>query len=64
MNTIEIKLSNKEKASFSMEGWCECKVLAEHCFKTSEFKNDEECNCGVIKHHYHGGVCGKITQIG
>lgn len=26
--------------------------------------NDGECSCGIHKHHWHCGRCGKITQIG
>ena len=28
------------------------------------FANDNECICGVNKHHYHCPVCGRISQVG
>ena len=28
------------------------------------FKDDAECYCGCVKHHYHCTTCGMITQIG
>ncbi len=28
------------------------------------FKDDAECYCGCIKHHYHCTNCGRLTQVG
>ena len=39
--------------------WCKCdSVLG------SDFYDNDECDCGVSKHHYHCLNCGKVTQIG
>ncbi len=49
----------------SGEVWCDCPEKdKERCSMGCEFRGNGECACGVYKHHYHGGVCGKITQIG
>jgi hypothetical protein len=29
-----------------------------------DFRDDNECDCGVEKHHYHCTVCGGVWQIG
>lgn len=45
--------------------WCKCdENSSDKCFTRSTYFGDGECDCGVEKHHYHGGVCGGITQIG
>lgn len=54
------------------EEWCTCegeqdsKGLSEaiKCHETSNYVKNGLCPCGTYKHHYHGGICGKITQIG
>jgi hypothetical protein len=28
------------------------------------FKDDGDCYCGIIKHHYHCTKCGFVTQVG
>jgi hypothetical protein len=40
--------------------WCKC----EDEQVSVDFRDDNECDCGVEKHHYHCTVCGGIRQIG
>ena len=42
--------------------WCE--NVKEHGFENSFYMPDNTCQCGIEKHHYHCGKCGKVTQIG
>lgn len=46
--------------------WCGCEgENKQKCFEHATYVSDHECDkCPVEKHHYHGGVCGKIVQIG
>lgn len=50
------------RAVVLIKRWCECNV--EPPIEEWIFKEDEECKCGVKRHHYHCGVCGGITQTG
>jgi len=43
------------------KSWCECK---EEGPSTWLFMDDNACECGVQKHHYHCTVCGKVKQVG
>ena len=49
------------KATILIEQWCTCKGSA---FGDEIFQNDNECKCGVNRHHYHCPQCGGITQVG
>jgi len=31
---------------------------------TGEFVDDDQCTCGVKRHHYHCTHCGCVTQVG
>ena len=45
--------------------WCECvESEKEKCFENASYRNDNECECGIAKHHYHGSICKKVVQIG
>lgn len=46
--------------------WCSCRGEAEQekCLLRSTYFENHACDCGVEHHHYHGGLCGGITQIG
>ena len=41
--------------------WCECKSSNEG---DVIYASDNQCICGVGKHHYHCSGCGAIEQIG
>jgi len=45
---------NLEKAE-----WCECGKS-----QWAIHKEDNVCECGIGKHHYHCEFCGKVVQIG
>lgn len=71
LEVIDVIMNDEEKAehakAMAEEVWCDCEgdEAKQKCFDTCEFMVENgECNCGVWKHHYHGGVCGKIVQIG
>lgn len=38
----------------------------ENCcsMKHTIFKDNGQCSCGINKHHYHCGICGKVCQVG
>ena len=38
--------------------WCECDKEVDYCFA-----DDDECVCGIAKHHYHC-TCGNVIQVG
>lgn len=40
--------------------WCEC----DDPHETFDYRADDECECGVEKHHYHCRACGGVFQIG
>ena len=43
------------------QGWCECdKSITLQWY----YKEDNSCQCGITKHHYHCPLCGGVTQIG
>jgi hypothetical protein len=50
----------------NIEAWCDCREGEEQqkCFDNAEFIPDGRCKCGIYKHHYHGGTCGKVVQVG
>ncbi len=74
IEVVSVIMNDAEKAehkkAVAQEVWCDCEETgnasqAEKCFNTCEFMVDNgKCPCGVWKHHFHGGVCGKIVQIG
>ena len=42
--------------------WCECKSPNED--GDVIYASDNQCICGVGKHHYHCSTCGGIEQVG
>jgi hypothetical protein len=42
--------------------WCDSGQQP-HDASFHSYPQDDECSCGVRKHHVHG-VCGHITQVG
>jgi hypothetical protein len=42
------------------EIWCSCNDDR----VSVDFRDDEECDCGIEKHHYHCTACGGLYQIG
>ena len=42
--------------------WCECKGTEN--VDDIIYATDNQCICGVGKHHYHCPKCGAIEQIG
>ena len=43
--------------------WCECKSSTENVGDII-YASDNQCICGVGKHHYHCPTCGGIEQVG
>ena len=41
--------------------WCRCNYNDDRYII---FKDDNECECGTIKHHYHCARCGRVNQVG
>ena len=46
--------------------WCECEGNDKFNQKIAEviYASDNQCICGVGKHHYHCPTCGGIEQVG
>lgn len=52
------------KATVLIKRWCDCECTIEESWEEEIFKDDGECKCGVIQHHYHCQKCGGLTQVG
>jgi fumarylacetoacetate (FAA) hydrolase family protein len=42
-----------------VQSWCQCQSG-----KIGDYREENQCTCGISKHHYHCPVCGGVTQIG
>ena len=55
---VDAELEASLKAAQEFE-WCDCGKSTD-----SDFRDDDECDCGIEKHHYHCTNCGHVSQIG
>ena len=44
--------------------WCECNAVEPENVGDIIYASDNQCICGVGKHHYHCSTCGGIDQVG
>lgn len=58
---FKVKVAKKIRLSSK---WGDKNCIGCNTMEGALFFDDGLCRCGVNKHHYHCGICGRLIQIG